>query len=292
VIAGDVLIVPDAGDFSTVSIPAGVTARISDVVDDKFTVTHLSGTGVITVTVDGVPVEIAPGGESGEFVTVNPDVTPPVVTGVVTPAANDAGWNNTPVVIDWISIDPQPSSGVPTDPPDSQVAAEGEAIEVVSQPSCDPSGNCATGSTVVNIDLTDPVVSIDGVVDGQVFDIGQAPTPSCTTVDPLAGVGQAATVSIEGGNPDGSGVYTVTCDGGTDLAGNQAPAVTATFEVHYLLAPNTFTGGSVDPAPVVNTGKAGRTYPVRWTLTDADGNRITNVAAVTSIRHRRVDCDC
>ena len=522
VITGPVEIVPDAGAFSTVSIPTGVTARLSDVVDNTFTVTHLSGEGSITVTVVGVPVLIRPGDDPGEFNTESPDTAPPDVTGVVEPAANAFGWNDTPVIIDWISVDPSPSSGAPTDPPDSEINTEGGVVEVSSAESCDPAGNCSTGSLtlaldftdpsvavevdsdpngagwfsesptvtftcadavsgvqtcpgsvlvsegadqsvsgtavdfagnqafasveginvdltppqieaftlppfstgwltetvivgfdcsdvlsgvascpdpvavgegaeqsvtgtavdnagneasvtvsgisvdasgpmvsttvtpeanpagwnnevvvvsfecsdgtsgvdtcpddfvfdtegadqsrsatakdtagneatvdtpIISIDLTPPVVAVLGVNDGDVFDIGEEPAPDsvgCATTDALSGVANPAESVVSGGNPDGTGVFTVTCSGAQDVAGNATTTVAATYEVHYRLASGVFTGGPVKAAPAINSGKGGRTYPLRWTLTDGAGALVDDVRAVSSIRYAATDCD-
>ncbi|WP_199907484.1 PxKF domain-containing protein [Nocardioides terrigena] len=46
----------------------------------------------------------------------------------------------------------------------------------------------------------------------------------------------------------------------------------------------------MDGPPVVNNGKAGRTYAVKWHIVDADGNEVTSLAAVASIRYKVVSC--
>jgi uncharacterized protein YodC (DUF2158 family) len=46
----------------------------------------------------------------------------------------------------------------------------------------------------------------------------------------------------------------------------------------------------VDNPPVVNMGRAGRTYPVKWHITDANGNEVTSLSAVSSIKHKPVTC--
>lgn len=288
---GPVAIVPEIGGFSVVSVPAGVTARVSEADGAAIVVEHLDGEAPIIVAVDGAEVEVASGADAVTFPTTAPsDTTPPHVTGIADPAPNGAGWHNSPVTVTWVTIDPEPSSGASSIPASSIVDSEGSQVVVESEPSCDPAGNCATGSLLLSIDRTAPTVTIEGVVEGQVFEIGAGPSPSCTTADALSGVATSASAVIGGGNADGSGAFTISCVGAVDVAGNVAPVVAASYEVHYALDAGIFGGGPVEPAPAVNVGKAGRTYPIRWTLADQDGNRITDLSAVTSITHRTAAC--
>lgn len=82
-----------------------------------------------------------------------------------------------------------------------------------------------------------------------------------------------------------AGSFTVSCSA-TDQAGNQATASTK-YTVGYsfrgFLAP-------VDNPPTVNTGRAGRTYPVKWQLTDAAGRYVGDLRAVQRITLRSVQC--
>jgi hypothetical protein len=88
-----------------------------------------------------------------------PDTQPPAVVGLADRVANANGWYNANVLIDWQASDPPPSSGAPSDPPDTTADQEGTNA-YTSAPSCDPSNNCATGSLTLSIDETEPVVGV------------------------------------------------------------------------------------------------------------------------------------
>jgi hypothetical protein len=46
----------------------------------------------------------------------------------------------------------------------------------------------------------------------------------------------------------------------------------------------------VDDPPTVNLGRAGRTYPLKWHVTDAQGAEVSDLAVVSSVRFKPVTC--
>jgi hypothetical protein len=82
-----------------------------------------------------------------------------------------------------------------------------------------------------------------------------------------------------------SGDYTVTLSG-TDSAGNIATATAIVHVVQYVF------GGFVSPiddVPTINTGRAGRTYPVKW-LHTLNGSPVTDPDSIVAIRFAPMNC--
>jgi hypothetical protein len=77
------------------------------------------------------------------------------------------------------------------------------------------------------------------------------------------------------------------------VTGYSFNAVVADHMIAVSFAKNyTFIGflqPIVNPS-AVNTGKAGRTYPVKWQLKDANGNDVTSLTAVRDIQYGVVAC--
>jgi hypothetical protein len=151
-------------------------------------------------------------------------------------------------------------------------------VTSVSGTVADSAGNEASITAIVRIDQTAPVVTV----------VISAPphVGACTTSDALSGVAVQASLTTTTANVNGIPTTTAVCSGATDLAGNSGSA-TATF-----VAPMTFSGflAPVDGAPFVNTGKAGRTYPIKFQLRDAQGAFIAVLPAVTSTTYQSVTC--
>lgn len=179
---------------------------------------------------------------------------PPTASPSQSPAANPNGWSNSDVTVDWnwadndgSGIDPANCTGAST--------SSGEGEQTLSASCADLAGNQGSASYTVKVDKTAPSVSVTGVTDGASYPLGSVPAAGCSTSDALSGVATAATLGISGGNADGSGSFTATCSGATDLAGNTGSA-SVSYTVKAAAFPSTAVLDSFDRA----NGKVGGSW--------------------------------
>jgi hypothetical protein len=217
------------------------------------------------------------------------DATAPTI-GVSATTANGATytagtWTNQAVIVHFTCADAV--SGVAICPANQTIGAE-VATATITSAAVDQAGNHDTATFgPIQIDLTVPVVSVTGVANGASYSLGSIPAAGCATVDALSGVAASASPQVTGGGANGVGTFTATCRGATDRAGNVAPPVSAVYTVGYH-----FSGYQppINDAPTINTGKAGRTYPVKFQLTGANGTFVSSLAAITSITYTSTSC--
>ena len=111
---------------------------------------------------------------------------------------------------------------------------------------------------------------------------GQAAAAPWVYVAPNASDATSGVASSSCGalNTSSVGDHTVTCTA-SDVAGN-----TASVTLHYLIK-YVFSGfqAPINSEPTVNTGRAGRAYPVKFQLTDAGGRYISALTAVQNITY-------
>jgi Domain of unknown function DUF11 len=72
---------------------------------------------------------------------------------------------------------------------------------------------------------------------------------------------------------------------------NNSASITLKGPLRYItIGIGGAAGGPVDAPPVINTGKAGRTYPLRWRLKTLNGQFVTNLSAVRSVAYKPTAC--
>jgi len=186
-------------NISVVTIPPPVLSLISPAPNSLLNTrtVNLSGNAgtATTVTVNGQSATVASGGwtlanfdlgvdgahtltivgtNAGGPSTITPsltlDTTLPAITGIATPAANGAGWNNGDVTVTFNCSDS--GSGIATCQTPITVSTEG-ASQTITGTATDKAGNSANAKVTLNIDKTAPVFTFTSHHDGQIVNTPQ-----------------------------------------------------------------------------------------------------------------------
>jgi hypothetical protein len=169
-----------------------------------------SGNGLITITY------------------LQPDNSPPVITPSIFGTQGNDGWYISDVTMSWSVTDVESGisaqSGCDSVSITSDTAGENLTCMATSV------GGTDSKTVTIKRDATAPAVSVSGVTNGANYSLGFVPAASCSTTDALSGVATEATLSVTGGNLDGTGSFTASCSGASDKAGNTATA-TASYTV-------------------------------------------------------------
>jgi len=161
---------------------------------------------------------------------VRVDPTAPTANPSQSPAANGAGWNNTNVTVNWNWV----STGAIIDTANCTTSStsSGEGTLTLSATCKDVALNQRTATYGVKVDKTAPMVTVTGASNGATYTVGSVPPSACSTSDGISGVATLATLSSSGGNGDGTGSFTITCSGATDVAGNSTPPTSVSYTVN------------------------------------------------------------
>ncbi len=196
------------------------------VADDESPITAKNGCDTTTVSNDTAGTTFtcsatSSGGTASKSVTVQRDGTLPTITGSASPAPNANGWSNSSVTVSFVCSDA--TSGIATCAAPQTLGEGGN--QSVSGTATDQAGNTASAQvTGINADVTAPQVAVTGVANGATYTLGSVPAAGCTTSDALSGVQTDATLSVTGGNADGTGTFKASCAGAMDKAGNPGAA--------------------------------------------------------------------
>ncbi|HEX6383278.1 MAG TPA: hypothetical protein VF177_01290 [Anaerolineae bacterium] len=157
-----------------------------------------------------------------KYAALSADSTPPAISANVSGTLGDNGWYTSDVEVSWTVTDDESAisstSGCETTTINSDTAGTTLTCEATSE------GGTNSVSITIQRDATAPVVSVTGVEDGATYTLGAVPAAGCDTSDALSGVATEASLTLSGGDADGAGTITATCDGALDNAGNSGSA--------------------------------------------------------------------
>ena len=229
--------------------------------------------------------------QASAYVFTLSDSTAPTIS-LTTPP--QGAWYGSDVTVDCAASDSGSGLANPSDASFTlstsvPVGTETSSALTDSRQVCDLANNCATaGPFTFKVDKKKPVITITVPASGATYTAGQVVQAAYTCDDGTgSGIGSCTGPVANGANIDtspGSHVFTVNA---TDNVGNVNSA-SVTYSVGY-----TFSGflSPVNNPPTVNTGKAGRTYPIKWQLRDANGNFVSALSAVVAVVIKPTPCD-
>ncbi len=205
-------------------------------------------------------IEVELRGRPGGGITiriVGEDHEPPVVTAIVDPAPNAAGWNATDVTVGFSCSDA--ISGVASVSPPVIVTAEGEG-QVVTGTCVDRAGNTASVRQIVNLDKTRPQLSIEVPAIGQFL--------------------PRSPVTVRGTVQDATAITALAADGMTGTVAEGAFAI----DVAIAPGPNTIEVAATDTAGNVGRAAVSVTLdadPPVITLAEPAEGAVTNQSAIS-----------
>jgi hypothetical protein len=224
------------------------------------------------------------GGTSTQAVTIMRDTAAPTLQC----GSADTSWHATNVSIPCTAADAASglaASGDGSFSLTTSVAAGSETptASTGSHTVCDVAGNCTTAGPIGN-----------NMIDRR------APTITCNTAWFTLNQSSAQVTGVATDGGSGPAVQTVSAAADTSSAGSKSLTLTASDNVGNTATQScpysvgyTFSGflAPVNNPNTVNTGKTGKTYPVKWQLKDANGALVSSLGAVSDITVKSTACN-
>lgn len=207
----------------------------------------------------------------GSF-TPPPDTTPPIITPIITSTLGDNGWYTDDVTLTWEVVDNQ--SEITSQNGCDTVEIQSDQLETPY--TCEAASEGGSDSVTVTIkrDATPPTLTCP-VVGPFLLNSGEQTISVVDVDDPTSGLNVDLSILDALMETENAGLQTFTFSA-IDMAGN-ITEVSCSYSVLYNF------NGFLPPVEEMNAGKAGRTYPLKWQLTDANGIYIGDTSAITSI---------
>jgi hypothetical protein len=262
--------------------------------DPDSAITSKSGCDSSTVTSDTAGTTFtctatSSGGTASQSVTIKRDATSPTASC----GTADGAWHATDVSIACTASDATSGLANPANASFSvttSVPAGTETANAVTnyRVIADNAGNTTSAGSVGGnkVDKKAPGISISTPA-ATTYTLNQAVPASYSCTDGGSGVASCAGPAANGANINtasvGANTFTVNA---ADNVGNSSSASVG-YTVNYKFS------GYVSPVynpPTVNLGKAGRTYPVKFQVSDANGAFISALSAVTSVTYLSTSC--
>jgi hypothetical protein len=139
----------------------------------------------------------------------------PTITYQGRTSANENGWNNSSVTVNWSC------GNAILDSISTTVDSEGYNQSTTGICTGSDGDTASDTQTGINIDKTQPIIVINGVADGNKYFLGAVPTASCTATDSLSEVDGLCSIIVTGDPADGVGPHSFIATA-TDKAGNIA----------------------------------------------------------------------
>ena len=258
---------------ASVVIMTVVAGGIATLQDDGDVVVASESAVSVSVTIDGVPQVVAPGGTS--------DSVAPTAAASTAPPPNAAGWNRTTVSVVWNWSDETGGSGIDPAQCTTLSVSSGEGADIAMTATCsDLAGNAATASTQVKVDRTPPVIVCPALPKRGFNAAGSTLTAAVSDAGGSGVVSPSVTVDAPT-NVAGARSVTVSA---IDVAGNAA-SVDCGYQVTYTVQWLLPVGGTASPKSVIRN----TVVPFTFRLVDANGAAV-NSAVVSAPTSTAIAC--